>query len=282
MTGDTRLTDDRIEAMLRRRSREPHPTLLRDILTATAGVPRQRRWGLPLVSRRTMVVAATAMLAATLLGGSLATGGLRGLLGPDPDPAPARPTWLGAVRPDVATLPTILMSHERDGWYAAEDPADAPDDIDLRIIRTLPQRDWSLEIAGLPPTDGTLDATGRAIDYGVVLDAGTDGTADCSIGLSSDAGETAGYRVWVTDLRSGETKEQVGSPYGFPIDFSHPNEQDDPPYDMRFFFLAGSAPCKLPLRDVAFYAWATTSVDGVVQDWDYAPDNGWLLPEVDR
>jgi hypothetical protein len=284
MTRDGRLTDDRIEAMLSRRSADPHPGLMRDILSTTAGMPQERRWGVGFVPPRVAVLLGAALLAAAVIGGSLATGAFRDRRDPtEPVPAPVVPGWMGAVRPDLATLPTILLPHERDGLFIGVDPPDAGDeDIDLTVIRTQRGRQWDLRIAGHPPPDATLEATGRVIEYGVVLDDGLDGVADCSIGLSSDAGEQTGYRVWVTNLVSGVTKEQIGPPYGYPIDFSHPNEQSDPPFGMRFFFLAGTVPCDLSTGRIGFYAWATTSTDGVVEAWDYAPDNAWFLPEVDR
>jgi hypothetical protein len=279
MTRHAHVTDDQIETMLRRRSAEPPPGLLADILDATTDVRQQRGWSFGPVSPRTAGLLAAALLASVLIGGSLAGGRVRELL--DPVPAPLGPTWMGAVRPDLATLPTVRMPHERDGGYIGVDPPDATDeDIDLTIIRTLPGRSWGLDLVGYPPPDATLDANRRVIEYGVVLDDGNDGVADCLIGISSGADDVQGYRVWATNLRSGVTQEQLGPPYGFPIDFSHPNEQSEAPYGMRFFFLSGIRPCDLPTGRIAFYAWSTTSTDGVVQAWDYAPDNAWLLPEV--
>ena len=281
MTRHLRLSDDEIETMLRHRTAEPHAGLMRDILTATADRRQERRRGWGLLSPRTAALVAAALLGSILIGGSLAGGAFRELL--DPVPPPVRPVWMGALRPDHATLPTIRMPGDGVGRYIAVDPPDVEDDdIDLTVIHTDPGQRWDLRIAGYPPPDATLDATGRAIEYGVVLDDGNDGVADCLIAISSDAGTTDGYRVWVTNLRSGITQEQLGPPYGYPIDFSHPNEQGDPPYEMRFFFLAGTVPCDLPDGRIAFYAWATASMDGVVQAWDYAPDDAWFLPEVGR
>ena len=33
------------------------------------------------------------------------------------------------------------------------------------------------------------------------------------------------FHVWVTDLATGETDENIGPSYGFPIEFAHPDEQ---------------------------------------------------------
>lgn len=281
MTSDVRLTDDRIEAMLRRRSSEPYPGLVRDVLTATADVHQERRWGPGLVPPRLAVLLAAALLA-SLLGGALAAGAIRDLI--DPVPTLLRPAWMGALRPDLAWLPTIIMPKDENGRYNGVDPVDAGDqEIDITVMQAHGiARRWDLGIVGAPPPDGTIDTSGSVVEYGVVLDDGHDGTADCLIGISSDPRESRGHRVWVTDLTSGVTREQVGPPYGFPIDFSHPDEQDGPPYAMRFFFLGGTLPCRFSTSRVAFYAWATTSVDGVVQSWDYAPDNAWFLRDVDR
>ena len=282
MTHDVRLTDDQIETMLRRRSAEPYPGMVRDVLTATAGLHQQRRWGVGPMSPRLAVLLAAALLASLVLGGSLAAGVIRDLV--DPVPTLLRPTWMGALRPDLASLPTIIMPKDDNGRYNAVDPVDATDeDIDITVIQADRNgRRWDLGIVGAPPPDGTIDATGRVIEYGVVLDDGHDGIADCLVGISSDPRESRGYRVWVTDLVSGVTREEVGPPYGYPIDFSHPDEQDGPPYAMRFFFLTGTLPCDFSTSRVGFYGWATTSIDGIIQSWDYAPDNAWFLRDVDR
>ena len=79
-----------------------------------------------------------------------------------------------------------------------------------------------------PPLASTLDPARWVIEHGVVVDSDGDRVADCRIGISTDAPTPGDFRVWVTDLTTGDTAEQVGGPYGVPIDFSHPAEGEDP------------------------------------------------------
>lgn len=96
--------------------------------------------------------------------------------------------------------------------------------IDVGEVRSGPGRrlQWSLELGGTPPRASTLDPTQRIIEYGLVFDAEGDGVADCLVGINNDAQEPGDFRVWVANLRTGATDEQIGPPYGYPIDFSHP------------------------------------------------------------
>ena len=133
-----------------------------------------------------------------------------------------------------------------------------------------------------PPLRTELEP-GLVIAYGLVLETTGDGAADYLIGIDNDAPTRGDFHVWVTDLATGETDEQVGVPYGFPIEFRHPDEQqpDDPPdfaTTMVFTFLGNSKPADLNPATVRFYAWTSATRDGEVFANDYAPDTGWITP----
>jgi hypothetical protein len=79
----------------------------------------------------------------------------------------------------------------------------------------------------------------------------------------------------VTDLATGQIRKQVGPPYGYPIDFAHPDEQKHGgPTSMLFYFLQAH-PDMDPVQ-ARFYAWSCVSRDGEVIAWDTAPDTGWM------
>jgi hypothetical protein len=134
------------------------------------------------------------------------------------------------------------------------------------------QPTWRIELAAKPPKAANLEP-GELIAYGVVLETTGDGVADYLIGIDNDAPKQGDFHVWVTDLATGKTDEQIGPPYGYPIDFSHPDELGGP--YMHFFFLHGAAPADLNPETVRWYAWASASSNGEVYAWDYAPDAGW-------
>jgi hypothetical protein len=242
------------------------------------------RWILVLVATGAMIVA--------LVAGAFAVGsGLVDLpasvpvdVSPSPSvrsvPSASVVDWTGPLRPDPDTMPLVLMEPDAtDGGAVWTDGPDAQVAwIDIEAVRATDFRrlEWRLELGGVPPRASTVDPTRQVIKYGVVLDAGGDGVADCLIGISDDAPEPGDFRVWVTNLATGATSEQVGPPYGFPIDFSHPLEQTGNRPSMIFFFLSGADPCELSSRPVRFYAWASMSESGRVTAWDYAPDAAWL------
>lgn len=134
------------------------------------------------------------------------------------------------------------------------------------------QPTWSIELAAKPPKAASLEP-GELIAYGVVLETTGDGVADYLIGIDNDAPKQGEFHVWVTDLATGKTDVQIGPPYGYPIDFSHPDELGGPA--MHFFFLPAAVPADLDPKTVRWYAWASASSDGEVYAWDYAPDAGW-------
>lgn len=133
---------------------------------------------------------------------------------------------------------------------------------------------WTIELAARPPNAEDRQP-GLLIAYGLVLDTTGDGVADYVVGIDNDAPGRGTFHVWVTYLATGETDEQIGPPYGFPIEFSHPDERGSGPF-MHFTFLPGSAPADLGPTPVRWYAWASAAKSGEVFASDYAPDAGWI------
>jgi hypothetical protein len=156
------------------------------------------------------------------------------------------------------------------GWVDVERVAFSPDG----------QAHWYIELASKPPLAADLEP-GMIIAYGLVLETTGDGVADYLVGLDNDTPEPGDFHVWVTDLATGETDEQIGPPYGYPIEFFHPDEAqpgDFPPGSpatMIFTFL-GDPPYGLNASTPRFYAWTSATRDGEVVAWDYAPDTGWI------
>jgi hypothetical protein len=203
---------------------------------------------------------------------------------PEPAEQPTTTTWPGPVREDATSLGITTMERDvGDGTWSWEDPLDTPVDwIDVqRVSFSEGQPHWYIELAAKPPLAADLEL-GVLIAYGLVLDTGGDGIADYVVGIDNNALEPGDFHVWVTDLASGETDEQIGPPYGFPVEFSHPDEAqpgDYPlgrPATMVFTFLGDSAPAGLGLGTTQFYVWTSTTTDGEVVAWDYAPDSSWL------
>jgi hypothetical protein len=211
--------------------------------------------------------------------------------GPRPQPSPA--VWSGPVRADAAGMPILTLEEDAEmgGWVLADGRDAAVRWVDIDTVRWSPENQvhWWIDLGGWPPRAEDLDPAETIIEYGVVLDTNADRAADYEFGINNDAPEAGKFRVWVTDLAAGVTDERVGAPYGYPVEFSHPDEQD--PNDtlngqprqpsMVFTFLPGSRPFGPP-EDVRppnewrFYVWATVTESGEVVAWDYGPDNGWL------
>jgi hypothetical protein len=150
-------------------------------------------------------------------------------------------------------------------------------DIERVAFASGGQAHWYVELAAepLPPADRE---PGLLMAYGLVLDTTGDGVGDYSVGIDNDAPEQGDFHVWVTDLATGETDEQIGPPYGYPVEFSHPDEPGGPPgpSTMLFTFLGRSRPADLHPDTVRFYAWTSATLDGEVVAWDYAPNAGWI------
>ena len=136
-------------------------------------------------------------------------------------------------------------------------------------------------MAEAPPTADGLDPTQTVISYGLAFDTTDDGAADYEVGISNEASPAGDFRVWVTDLATGDTDEQIGPPYGFPVEFAHPDEAE------RLAWgrvqpccspsLLGRGRRESPMAPGSM-RWASVEVDGEIVAWDYAPDVGWLNP----
>jgi hypothetical protein len=188
------------------------------------------------------------------------------------------------VRSDAANLPLVPSQSGSDGgrsWIDEQDAATAWADLtklDWRGTRG-EQPYWFLQLASKPPRTADLQ-NGTVLEYGVVLEMTGDGVPDYEIGLSNDAPRAGEFRLWVANLATGATVEKVGRPYGFPVEFRHPDEAgaDDPPSwatTVMFTFLTGTEPPGIG-AGTRYYAWASHSENGELVSWDYAPDNGWL------
>lgn len=254
------------------------------------------------LDRSTLVLVTAGLILASLLGGLLATGGIRFPWGPDrsfpnlgltsplpsaslatpqgspdteptiwPSDVPSQPGWTGPLRPGVGPMPVlapIVHVDEADaaaGW------------VDIAWTQSgtnvPPGYDWTIGLAEKPPRAATLDPARLVIEFGVVLDADRDGVADCHIGINNRTNRPGDYRVWVTDLETRTTAYQAGPPYGVPIDFAHPDEGGS---SMRFFFLRGAgAPCRLA-PGMGYYTYAVAMEGARVLAWDFAPDEAWV------
>jgi hypothetical protein len=200
-------------------------------------------------------------------------------------------------------MPVLLMADEElspwsiGGWAMPDRRDAAVPGVDIVDVRWRPegQMHWGIELASWPSRAEDLDPAETIIEYGVVLDTNGDRVADYEFGINNDAPVPGDFRVWVTNLATGETDEQVGAPYGYPVEFSHPDEQDpndtlngeSRPPTMVFTFLGGPRGARpvgrpdeagevRPPSEWQFYVWATVTEGGEVVAWDYGPDFGWL------
>jgi hypothetical protein len=172
-----------------------------------------------------------------------------------------------------------LTVHRGGTW---EDPRDASvrwvDVTRVRYSHADNQPFWSIELAAKPPPPASREP-GQLIAHGLVLDTTGDGVADYEVGIDNDAPQPGDFHVWITDLATGKTDEQIGPPYGLPIEFGHPHVRSGDllsPGALYLTFLYGTAPADLDPATVRFYAWASASRDGKVFASDYAPDTGWM------
>ena len=198
--------------------------------------------------------------------------------------------WTGPVRSDAAGMPVLALPHDAQSvlggsWFHA-DGRDSTlgwaDVLHLAWRPTSPdgsddgRQRWNIEFAESPPRFAQLNPAETLITYGLVLETTGDGVADYVVGINNDAPTRGDFRVWLTDLATGKTEEQVGPPYGRPIEFSHPDESrsgNEPSAGLMFTFLWGQAWLD---SSAHFYAWASVTDDGEVVAWDYAPDFAWL------
>jgi hypothetical protein len=201
------------------------------------------------------------------------------------DTSPASPgsplEWSGPVRGDslgMVVQPMVQFGGGGWSWPESRSRDAASPWVDITSVGTSsPSRNWSLELAAQAPRLDALATADHILAYGVVLETTGDRVADWLVGIDNDAPEGE-LRLWITDLATGQSEEQVGGPYGaMPFfDFSHPSE-DGPSAEgsrsMRFFFLGNPGWG----TSIWFYAWASLAHAGEVFAWDYAPDASWLV-----
>ena len=106
---------------------------------------------------------------------------------------------------------------------------------------------WTIQLAARPPRGRGPTET---LSYGLVLETTGDGAADYEVGIEDSPSRPGDFRIWVTNLATGETSEQDGPPYGFPVEFSHPDEGGYGPDNdqMRFTFLTARNPISTSTR----------------------------------
>ena len=198
---------------------------------------------------------------------------------PEPSGSPVVAGWTGPVR--APSVSGAAMGEDGSGGFGSEpeegDAARAYADIERVVVDIASQPHWRIALAAAPPSDSTDDAAETVISYGLAFETTGDGAPDYVVGLSAEGFGRGDFLVWVTNLATGATEEQDGPPYGFPVEFSTPDEAlpglEAP--TMLFTFLGGSRPPGVTLS-TPFYAWASVEEAGEVVAWDYAPDEGWI------
>jgi hypothetical protein len=230
---------------------------------------------------------ATAIIASAVAAGLVAVSVVAiGTMGRDrsqPGPVPASPVPTSAPEDWSPVQERDDVIVQAGGTW--KDPHDTPVGwIDVERLTAdgdfVMQPQWSLQLTARPPLAADLKP-GRLIAYGLVLETNGDNVADYLVGIDNSAPRPDDFRVWVTNLATGETIEQVGAPYGVPIEFSHPDEWlpgdgAQAKTTMSFTFLGGTEPAGFSPHTVRFYAWASETRDGAVVAWDTAPDSGWM------
>lgn len=193
--------------------------------------------------------------------------------------------WSGPIRPEFGWLPVQPMTrpeiHAEFEWADRADTRIGAVDISQVRAGIEGQSHWRIELAQRPPRAAGLDRADTLISYGLVFETTGDGVADHVVGINNDASRRGDFRVWVTNVATGETEEQIGAPYGFPVEFSHPDEAQPGeaalgPATVVFTFIGGSSPSGLTTTS-PFYAWASITAGDEVVAWDYAPDASWLF-----
>src|SRR5687767_15048494 len=168
----------------------------------------------------TATSAPTASMAASQVAGSTSQQ-------PSPSGSPAAAVaWTGPVR----TVPADAGRVDPEGAIKSGSASDPPDatreyvDIEQVKVDSPSQPHWRIALRAAPPKAATLDTTQTVISYGLAFETTGDDVPDHLVGISTGASEAGGFRVWVTDLATGATEEQDGPPYGFPVEFAHPDE----------------------------------------------------------
>ncbi len=248
----------------------------------TPGFDTIERRGLQRRRRRTGLV--TAVLAAAAVFAVVAGSQL---LPGRQDAAPTYPVDRPTQPWKALRSPGQVVSDRAVPWL---DPADTTDGaVDIRRVLVSRGSDagslgeFTIDLAESYPGEGRLDALGRIIEYGVVIDTDGDLRPDCHMGISNDNDTTAepvDLHVWLKNLRTGVADDRLGGPYGYPFDFVHPGQSIPDghlPPRMQFSFLNGTpTPCDAYGPGDHFYVYSSLTQNGQVTTWDFAPDKGWL------
>jgi hypothetical protein len=290
------LTDDQLVRFLRARAVDPDVSVLDAIIRHVEATPQQQPWirqGIRApgraqpMSRAVAIGIAAVVLLAVAAGLGLLTRPNVGAPEPEPSDASSPAGWSGPVRSGFANH-TARPDPETEGW-SWSDAVDAdPAWIDIVDVSWLGlawhdsfggrgvDDYWNIVLSAKPPIASRLDPEQTLISYGLAFETTGDEVPDYIVGISNHARYSPDFRVWVTDLATGETEEQIGGPYGFPVDFSHPDEPHPPELTDEAqrtvsLFLLGDID-----DDARVYAWASLTEAGEIVAWDYAPDDGWL------
>ena len=232
------------------------------------------------MSRAVAIGIATVLVLAAAAGLSLLTRPNVGAPEPESSAASSPAGWSGLVRSGSANHPA---RPDRDAERSWPDAVDAvPAWIDIAQVRWLQvdQAHWWIELSAKPPIASRLDPEQTLISYGLAFETTGDDSPDYILGIHNHAPYSRDFRVWVTDLATGETEEQIGGPYGYPVEFYHPDEKRGDtwqPEELRtvLFTFLGAPPWGYDV-EARVYAWASLTEAGEVVAWDYAPDDGWL------
>ena len=191
--------------------------------------------------------------------------------------------WPGPLRAEppegAPVVPAERITEAEGGW--GDRYLDEPDGGDLagspwldivRVGMSNSRATW-VHLAAIPEP---ADPGDHRRAYGVVVDTDLDGMADYRVGMeNAPAGQ---LRLWLTNLRTGETIAGTGAPY-VPMGDSLP----DASYPGDSWFAQGLSMMTRPVRGDAgpyrFYAWASEIADGHIVATDYAPNSGWLEPQ---
>jgi len=291
------LTDERLGRFLRARSTAADANLLDEIVRSAETTAQERPGLMPLLlvgHRRlspnrslAVAVAVFVLMVAVVVGAGLIARSNVGDSQPTPAASPSPASWTGPVRADAAPLPVVAMVEmpelEVDGLADSRDgrqPWADIVDVRYRPAREGLQSRIDIVLAARPPRAETL-AADEVISYGFVIDTTSDGVADYEVGIATDAHDGGDFNVWVTDLATGVTDLNAAPPYGYPVEFRHPDEVSaemaaipELTRTMLFTFLPGSDPVGFDSSS-RIYAWSLVTRGGQVVAWDYAPDAAW-------
>ena len=227
-------------------------------------------------------VAAAVVAAMAVIGVQLANFARVGQSNPTLAPTPGPIDWRGPVprvRGEAAMIPLLPFLEGAGSPALTGPPVVSQPWIDITSVSVHGgQLQWNIQLAESPPKASGLDPNETLIAYGLVVETTGDDVADYVIGISNETPTPGDFRVWVTNLVTGDTNEKVGGPYGVPVEFSHPDETQPatlpPSNQMVFTFLPGTRPSGVSAGD-RYYAWASQTSGTEVIAWDYEPANGW-------